>query len=199
MADETPKADAPRRRDAARTRGALLEAARELVAEHGSHGVSTRMVAQVAGVNQALVYRYFGSKEGLLTEAVIDEPPGFSDMFDETAVEDLPHAIARRLAEKAAGSDLGKLALMVAASNDETVRAEVRAGLEQTFGTGLGDLLDGEDGRLRAELVAAVAFGVGFLRVRIGTSALAAADVDTLTEYVARMIEPLMRSEPEEG
>ncbi|MBM9460820.1 helix-turn-helix transcriptional regulator [Nocardioides sp. zg-536] len=45
-----------------RTRADLLDAARRLVAEHGSHGVSTQMIAAEAGVNQALVYRYFGSK-----------------------------------------------------------------------------------------------------------------------------------------
>ncbi|MFC6154776.1 TetR/AcrR family transcriptional regulator [Nocardioides yefusunii] len=183
-----------RRRDAAKTRADLLDAARRLVAEHGSHGVSTRMVANAAGVNQALVYRYFGSKEALLSETVMDEAPPFSEVFADHDLDDLPHAIARRLAEKSAGNDLGKLALVLAASNDESIRAEVRAGLEEKFGVGLGGLLAGPDAALRAELVAAAAFGIGFMRVKLGTSALAAADVDTLTEHVAAMLAPLMRT-----
>ena len=57
--------DVPRRRDADATRAALLTAARDLFAERGFEQTTVRDIAARAGVNQALLFRYFGSKDGL--------------------------------------------------------------------------------------------------------------------------------------
>ncbi|MET8325705.1 TetR/AcrR family transcriptional regulator [Streptomyces sp. NPDC005181] len=51
------------------TRDRILAAAAELLAEGGSDAVSTRAVAQAAGVQAPTLYRLFGDKKGLL-EAV---------------------------------------------------------------------------------------------------------------------------------
>lgn len=62
------------------TRQALLEAARELFAEHDFDEVSGKRIADAAGVNPAMIQYHFGSKAGLLETAfhttvapVIDE------------------------------------------------------------------------------------------------------------------------------
>ncbi|ACY14187.1 TetR/AcrR family transcriptional regulator [Haliangium ochraceum] len=60
----------PRRRDAERTRTAILDAAQELFSEKGFSNTGVREVADLAGVNSALVGRYFGSKEGLYRAAL---------------------------------------------------------------------------------------------------------------------------------
>lgn len=49
----------------------LLEAARELFAERGYHLSTTRQIADRAGVSEDLIFRYYGTKSGLLTEAVL--------------------------------------------------------------------------------------------------------------------------------
>ena len=49
----------------------LLEAARKVFAEAGFRGATTRRIAQEAGVNEVTLFRQFGSKEGLILEAVI--------------------------------------------------------------------------------------------------------------------------------
>lgn len=59
-----------RPRNAAATRLALLDAARELFATCGFERTTVRAVAERAGVNQALLFRYFGNKEALFAEAV---------------------------------------------------------------------------------------------------------------------------------
>jgi len=59
----------PRVRDAARTRTAILAAARELFAQHGFGATTMRAVAAAAGVSPHLITRYFGGKEGLLLAA----------------------------------------------------------------------------------------------------------------------------------
>jgi AcrR family transcriptional regulator len=48
------------------TRLRLLAAARELFAQRGSRGTTTREVAERAGVNEATLFRHFGTKHQLL-------------------------------------------------------------------------------------------------------------------------------------
>lgn len=52
-----------------RTRAAILEAARQLFAERGPAATTVRDVAAAAGVDPALVIRYFGSKDELFLRA----------------------------------------------------------------------------------------------------------------------------------
>ncbi len=47
----------------------LLDAAREVFAQFGAAGATTRRIAEVAGVNEVTVFRLFHSKEELLDEA----------------------------------------------------------------------------------------------------------------------------------
>jgi AcrR family transcriptional regulator len=49
---------------------ALLDAAERLLAEVGHAGITTRRVAEEAGVNHGLVHYYFGSVENLLLRAL---------------------------------------------------------------------------------------------------------------------------------
>jgi len=62
--DSTPEAG--RRRDREATKQALLAAGLRVFAERGYDAATTREVAQAAGVNEQLIQRYFGGKEGLL-------------------------------------------------------------------------------------------------------------------------------------
>src|SRR5690349_15283541 len=56
----------PERRDAARNREALMEAADCLVEQHGVGGVTMDALAARAGVGKGTVFRRFGSREGLM-------------------------------------------------------------------------------------------------------------------------------------
>jgi len=60
----------PRRRNAAATREAILEAATRRFATQGYQSAGAREIAADAGVTAALVNRYFGSKEGLFAEVI---------------------------------------------------------------------------------------------------------------------------------
>ena len=51
-------------------RDLLLDAAARVYAESGYRGATTRRIAEAAGVNEITLFRHFGSKEALLTEAV---------------------------------------------------------------------------------------------------------------------------------
>jgi AcrR family transcriptional regulator len=52
------------------SRGRLIQAARDLVAEHGLSGLKVLDVAARAGANVALINYYFGGREGLLDEVI---------------------------------------------------------------------------------------------------------------------------------
>ena len=59
------------------TRARILAATRELYANHGSRGTTTREVAVRAGVNEATLFRHFGTKQQLLS-AMLDFYSGAS-------------------------------------------------------------------------------------------------------------------------
>jgi AcrR family transcriptional regulator len=52
------------------TRDRIVQAAREVLVEHGHSGTSTRAVADRAGVRLSLVHYHFGGKQGLLLEVL---------------------------------------------------------------------------------------------------------------------------------
>lgn len=75
--DSEPKKPV-RQRDADRTRAAILSAAQSLFDTRGFDNTGVREVADLAGVNSALVGRYFGSKEQLFRatlDRVLDLTP----------------------------------------------------------------------------------------------------------------------------
>jgi len=52
------------------TRDHILDAAAKVFAEHGFRGATTRRIADAADVNEVTLFRLFGSKDGLLSEAI---------------------------------------------------------------------------------------------------------------------------------
>src|SRR5215213_11453234 len=71
---------APRRSDA--TKAAILRAAREQFASSGYQGATIRAIATAAGIDPAMVMRYFGNKEKLFAAAAEFDLrlPDLSDM-----------------------------------------------------------------------------------------------------------------------
>jgi AcrR family transcriptional regulator len=52
------------------TRDRIVQAARDVLVEHGHAGTSTRAVAEAAGVNLSQVHYHFGGRHGLLIEVL---------------------------------------------------------------------------------------------------------------------------------
>ncbi len=65
MLPASPTALTPRKQRGAETRAAILEAAERIFAESGLAGARTDLIASRAGVNKALLYYYFKSKDSL--------------------------------------------------------------------------------------------------------------------------------------
>ena len=73
----------PRHHNSAETREAILEAAERIFGDEGLAGARTDAIAAAAGVNKALLYYYFGSKDGLY-RAVLE---GYLADFNRRALE----------------------------------------------------------------------------------------------------------------
>ena len=81
----------PRRPSAAR-RADVLTAARRLFAQRGFHATSTRELAQAADINDALLYRYFPSKDAILAALVDEAIAAFKQLPGAPPATNLPAA-----------------------------------------------------------------------------------------------------------
>jgi AcrR family transcriptional regulator len=138
------------------------------------------------------VYRYFGSKEKLFAEAAASSTEAPEDLVTNTPLAELPRVLLDRVFAMAEVHQSGNLATLVTAANDEAVREVIKGRIESTFSVQLAQRLDGPDAQLRAELLASIVVGIGFLRHKIGTTAMTSADRETLFAYVDRMAAPLL-------
>lgn len=77
------------------TRTELLKAAAQVFSQHGFRGSTTRRIAETAGVNEVTLFRYFGSKEALLQEAIANS----SETPAATTLPAIPVDPDRELAE----------------------------------------------------------------------------------------------------
>ena len=64
--ETAPQPDRPLRADAQESRTALLQAARELVAERGMDALTVSGVAQRAGLNRSTAYQHYSTREQLV-------------------------------------------------------------------------------------------------------------------------------------
>jgi AcrR family transcriptional regulator len=78
---ENPSGVPTERSDAARNRERLLQAARELVAEHGADALTMDMLACRAKVGKGTVFRRFGSRAGLMMTLLSDAEAEFQQRF----------------------------------------------------------------------------------------------------------------------
>ena len=98
------------RRDASRTRTAILDAAEELFAERGYEAVSLSEVGEAAGVSRGTPGYFFGNKEGLyraVLDRTISDSQGLVDRMREAS---LAGASADQIVEEAISGYIDLLA-----------------------------------------------------------------------------------------
>ncbi|MFF4406760.1 TetR family transcriptional regulator [Streptomyces sp. NPDC001262] len=181
--EKAEKAEKPaRRRDAEATRKCLVEAAAELFAERGYDRTTVRAIADRAGVNQALLFRYFGSKTALFGEVVAMNG---RRQLEETPAEHLLQTALRNLLAPDGTSTADRsleVFLRSAGSDDEAAQTNRR--LTEEYTAALTGLTDADDAELRAGLVLAWLLGIGLTRVVVRQEPLASAD----PEHVSRLM-----------
>jgi AcrR family transcriptional regulator len=106
------------RGDSAVTRQVILAAARELFAAHGVDGVSVRKIAAEAGVNHALVHRYFGTKDEMVAAILLAEGEAMSALGRPDADARTSLAAMREVLLHALGEGRTSLMLMLRSEID---------------------------------------------------------------------------------
>lgn len=185
------------RRDAQGTRLRLLDAASELFAERGYERATVRDIASRAGANQALLFRYFGSKKALFGEVMAR---GGQEQLRSTPPERLFEVALRGMLAGGgkAGTDRSlEVCLRSIGGSDEI--AEALRGLGEEYAEVLATLSEGETGSLRADLALSWLLGIGLMRVVVAKEPLASADPDTVCALVAGALGNLLENLPKNG
>jgi AcrR family transcriptional regulator len=79
---ETAAKGSRSRRSGDEVRARMLAAARDVFAERGYAGATTKQIAERAEVGEVLLFRHFGSKAGLFDEAVLAPFESFGDEWN---------------------------------------------------------------------------------------------------------------------
>ena len=175
---------------AADTRTAVEVAAAELFAEHGFAGTGVRDIARQAGVDPALVIRYFGSKEKLfvrtmtMSDEFLDVVRGPLDGLGVALVE----FVVDRTRRAQPSPPAAVYAALVRASDRIAVRTHLQAAIDQMIVAPLAPRLQGNDTELRAELLGVQLSGLmTALYVVESPGLLAAPTAEIVTRYGAAL------------
>ena len=157
---------------------ALLDAAERLLADSGYAGITTRRLAEAAGVNHGLVHYYFGSNENLLAHALERFTQRLIDRQRELYAADMPFADKWRTAMRyLVAEDVSYqkiwLELQALAWNNPDIRtrltqvnAEWRAVLTEAFEQPRSEL--GIELPLEALVSLVMTFNLGMITERLG-------------------------------
>src|SRR5277367_3728500 len=146
----------------------IVAAARDEFAEHGWAGTTIRAVARAADVDPALVYHYFGSKEGLL-DAATNPPQRWLENVAKvwaTSIEDLGEALVRLLLASWADDEIGPTlrAILQTAAHEPATREKLRRVVEGSL-MGVSELGGDERDRLvRSGLISSQMMGFALMR-----------------------------------
>ena len=188
MSSTVDKNTTRRTRDSDASRAALLRAARSAFDELGYDLATTREIGERAGVDAALIARYFNSKEGLFLASIAS----VAEDEDEVELDALVPYLLERWDEH--GHNPISRALTSLGLSEE-MRQRVATVIAGWLGRQLGSELaerDLPDASMRAELLVAIAVGVAITRANGTLEALAAADRDDVLTALAPAIECLV-------
>jgi len=170
------------------TREEILAAARESFAKRGYDATSLRRVAADAGVDPALVRRFFGSKEGLLVAALtVTMSPG--ERLAQ-AVEGDPGRLGERMVgyflsvwEESPNREV-MIGIIRSACSNERGATLLRNFIAGEVIARLAGALDARERQLRAGLVGSQLVGLALVRYVVKIEPLASASAATLSATV---------------
>jgi len=185
---------ARRAHDSEASKRALLDAGRALFNEVGYERATTRDIGERAGVDPALISRYFGGKEGLFLAAIAEGPLG----ADPGQIDFEPHALIAFLLERwdERGHSPVSRAMASPALTDD-VREQVRAVVgERLVEPLIGELRGGGAAQpeVRAELLVALALGVAVTRANGTLAGLARIPRDEVIAALGPLVDAIASS-----
>jgi AcrR family transcriptional regulator len=175
------------------TRDLIARHAQQLFDQHGYAGTSVRAIAAAAGIDPALVIRYFGSKEDLFLHVTGVSEQIVPELLGEPRDTLGERLVAAVLAPERAGIRRTFVA-MIRASDYDRVRARLRETTGRVFVDRLTQLLEGPDAPLRAQLIAAQLVGIVHNWASMGPDDTSEADRARITELYGSAVQRLVES-----
>jgi AcrR family transcriptional regulator len=167
----------------------ILAAARDAFADTGYAGTTIRAVARGADVDPALVYHYFGSKEGLL-DAATNPPARWLENIAKTWTTPLPElgaALLRLMLGAWADDEIGPVlrSVLQTAAHEASTREKLRRVVEGQL-MGVSQLgADERDRRIRSGLVSSQIMGLAMMRYIWQIEPVASMSDDELVAAIA--------------
>ncbi|MCW2630318.1 TetR family transcriptional regulator [Mycobacterium sp.] len=171
----------------------IVEVAREHF-KHGYEQATVRAIATDACVDVAMVYYFFGNKEGLFNAAVIDIPEHplhqLASMLDESIEEIGPRLVRRFIERWDEGDTFEPLVTVWRSAADQPLAKKL---LSDTLAGPVAERLaaefDVDDAVLRVELVASHLMGLAFARYQLRIEPIASTGVDDLVAWIGPTVQ----------
>jgi AcrR family transcriptional regulator len=182
-----------RKRDAAATREAILEAATRRFAAQGYERNGAREIAADAGVTAALVNRYFGSKEALFAE-VIKRALAMEQLIrgGRAGLADHLARVVVHGEKDAPDGVLTPLLLLLHSAAEPSAIELFRRDLDRTQLRLLAEQIGGDDAQLRAAMVFAQLMGFSVMHHVLRPGAFANAGGEALVALLSRSLAACM-------
>ena len=155
-----PGPKAPRSRDAAASKDALLRAAQALFGQNGFERTTIREIGERAGVDAALIARYFGNKADLYVAAVVAEDLDQQAPTDYESLEQMADTLVTRSDARGLGPILQAI---IRGDTSPEIRQAALDRIARRLVDPLAVSLSDEDmnrPRLRAEIAVSALFGI---------------------------------------
>jgi AcrR family transcriptional regulator len=180
-----------RKRDADATRAAILAAAKTHFARSGYEGGYLRDIAADAGVDAALINRYFGGKDGLFAAALKDSirPDAISQWERQTFGRD----IAKMMANHAHHDNdrMHAFQFLLRAATSPATAPLLNEAVQDRFMAPIRSWIGGEQAEARARIVASVFIGLLVERL-IRDEPLADTERDAFIERTGELLQSLV-------
>lgn len=179
-------------RSGAESKQRILQTARELFGQHGYSATTVRAIATAAGVDPAMVFYFFSTKQGLFSAAVDmsdNVPPAIESIF-AGGLDAIGERIVRTLVENLDKSDRTPLMMLTrSAPTDAQSEALLREFIDREITYRLAAMLGTPDAALRAAMVNAQILGLTVARYIMRIEPIASASVDELVDRFGPLVQ----------
>ncbi|MBL7257581.1 TetR/AcrR family transcriptional regulator [Actinoplanes sp. LDG1-01] len=178
----------------------MLDAARNRFASVGYAATTVREIADDAGVNVALISRYFSSKEGLFEACLTSAVEDMHRTAGGARLDEVAERIVGQLTGIGSDNFPRHLVLLLRSSGDARAD-EIRVGMLRTFAERLATLAGWQEGDdqllLRAQVTIAASLGIALIRANTALEPLASAGQEDLLGPITDLIAGILQKTPQ--